>query len=296
MKRRRFLTGIAGLGVGGVFLNERLAGVEAGGEWLELAVQQYSFNRQLKDGSMTLLDFPETVVAGTGIKALEYFNGHMMERAGDGKFFEELKTRCEDVGAVNTLMLCKAANALDSPEASVRAKSVEEYKPWLEATKCLGGTAIRVDTRSAGDAVAQKGYAVEGLRALSDVAAAMEMDVVVENHGGHSGNGAWVASVMEAVDRENVGTLPDFQNFKEYDPYLGVEEMMPWAKFVCAKAKGFGEDGSEVNVDFFRMLEIVKSAGFHGYCGIEFEGHEIDPVEGINLTKALIERVIAELG
>lgn len=267
-------------------------GAEEDGPWLEFAVQQYSFNRQLKDGSLDLLDFPKTVVEGTGIEALEYFNGHMMERAGDRKFFKELKRRCADVGAVSTLMLCKAENALDSPEASVRAKSVEEYKPWLEATKFLGGTAIRVDTRSGGDAEAQKGYAVEGLRSLSDVAGSMEMDVVVENHGGHSGNGAWVASVMEAVDRENVGTLPDFQNFKEYDPYLGVEEMMPWAKFVCAKAKGFDADGNEVNVDYHRMIKIVKDAGFRGYCGIEFEGHEMDPVEGINMTKALILRVI----
>ena len=44
------------------------------------------------------------------------------------------------------------------------------------------------------------------------------------------------------------------------------------------------------------MLKIVKESGFKGYIGIEFEGHGVPPLEGINLTKNLIETVIAELG
>lgn len=297
MNRRKALRNVVVAGAG-VLIEPRGLWAGKGGEepWLKLSVQQYSFNRQLKDGTLDILDYPRVVVEGTGIQALEYFNGHMMERAGDAGFFKELKNRCDEVGAVNTLMLCRADHALDSAEASERAKSIEGYKPWLEATKLLGGTAIRVDTRTAGDAEAQKGYAVSGLRALSDVAAGMEMDIVVENHGGHSGDGKWVASVMEGVGRENCGTLPDFQNFKDYDPYLGVEEMMPWAKVVCAKAKEFDAEGNEVNVDFGRMLKIVKDAGFRGYIGIEYEGHGAEPVEGINATKALIERVMGELG
>jgi sugar phosphate isomerase/epimerase len=116
------------------------------------------------------------------------------------------------------------------------------------------------------------------------------------NHGNHSGNGKWVADVMKAVDLENCGTLPDFQNFQDYDPYLGVEEMMPWAKIVCAKSKDFDVDGNETNVDFRRMLKIVKDSGFRGYIGIEFEGHGMDLVVGINATKHLIQKVMAELG
>ena len=101
---------------------------------------------------------------------------------------------------------------------------------------------------------------------------------------------------MKAVDLDICGTLPDFQNFKDYDPYQGVAEMMPWAKIVCAKSKDFDASGDEVNVDYRRMLKIVKDSGFRGYIGIEFEGHGMDPVVGINKTKDLIDRVVAELG
>jgi len=101
---------------------------------------------------------------------------------------------------------------------------------------------------------------------------------------------------MKAVDLEHCGTLPEFQNFQDYDPYLGVKEMMPWPKIVCAKSKDFDAEGNETNVDFRRMLKIVKDSGFRGYIGIEFEGHGMDPVVGINATKHLIQKVMAELG
>lgn len=266
--------------------------------WLELAVQQYSFNRQLRAGTLDLLDFPKTVVQGTGIKVLEYFNGHMEDKAGKLKYFKELRQRTDDLGASNTMILCRSKPALDSPDPSIRAKAIEGYRPWLDATNILGAHCIRVDVRSSGDAEEQKKYAVEGLRALCKVADKEYggLDIVVENHGGHSGNGQWVAEVMKAVDLPNCGTLPDFQNFKGYDPYKGVKEMMPWAKIVCAKAKDFDADGNETNVDFRRMLTIVRDSGFRGSIGIEFEGHGLDPVVGINKTKQLIQKIMAELG
>ncbi len=265
-------------------------------DWLTLAVQQYSFNRQLRSGEMNILDFPKTVVEGTGIKALEYFNGHIEDKGNDTAFFKQLRKRSDDLGAVNTMMLCRSKNAVDSPDAKIRKLAIEGYRPWLEATKILGGKYIRVDTRHKGEAEKQKGFAVTGLRSLCKVADEYEMGILVENHGNHSGNGAWLADVMKQVDLANCGTLPDFQNFKEYDPYQGVTEMMPWAKILCAKAKSFDVNGDEENVDYRKMLKIAKAAGFRGYIGIEFEGHGVDPVQGINATKKLIQKVMRELG
>jgi len=264
--------------------------------WLKLAVQQYSFNKQLRAGKLKIEDYPKTVVEGTGIKALEYFNGHMEDKANDEKFFKQLRITCDDLGATNTLMLCRSKPAVDSPKPEIRKKAIEGYRPWLTATKILGGQFIRVDTRQKGDFEEQKKHAVAGLQALCQVAAEYELGILVENHGGHSGNGKWLADVMSKVDMENCGTLPDFQNFKEYDPYQGVTEMMPWAKVLCAKAKSFDREGNEANVDFRRMLKIAKDAGFNGYIGIEFEGHDIEPVDGINATKKLIEKIVTEMG
>lgn len=296
MQRRTALKTLAAAGAVSVCIPRGVAAEgNAPDKWLTLAVQQYSFNQQLRSGEMRIEDYAKTVVEGTGIKTLEYFNGHFEDRGEDGKFFRDLRKRSDDLGATTTMMLCRSSDALDSPDATIRKKAVEGYRKWLAATKALGGSYIRVDVRQPGDAESQKQHAVAGLRAVCKVAAKMEMGILAENHGNHSSNGAWLADVMRKVDLDNCGTLPDFQNFTDYDPYKGVEEMMPWAKIVCAKSKEFNAAGDEVNVDFRRMLKIVRAAKFTGSIGIEFEGHTVPPVDGINATKRLIEKVVAEM-
>ena len=68
---------------------------------------------------------------------------------------------------------------------------------------------------------------------------------------------------------------------------------MPFAKGVSAKSNVFDAEGNEVNMDYLRIMKIVKASGFKGYVGIEYEGPEED--EGIKATKALLEKVFAEL-
>ena len=99
---------------------------------------------------------------------------------------------------------------------------------------------------------------------------------------------------MRKVDHPRVGTLPDFGNFvtnhetgEEYDRYLGVQELMPYAKAVSAKSTKFDVEGNEVFTDFRRMMKIVVDAGYRGYVGIEFERDHHTKHEGIRLTKAL---------
>jgi hypothetical protein len=101
----------------------------------------------------------------------------------------------------------------------------------------------------------------------------------------------------------NCGTLPDFGNFRVgeengqeqwYDRYQGVAEMMPYAKAVSAKSHEFDAQGNEVRTDYRRMMKIVLDAGYRGYVGAEWEGDNPDEMEGIRLTKQLLERIREE--
>ena len=131
------------------------------------------------------------------------------------------------------------------------------------------------------------------------------VNIIVENHGGYSSDGSWLSGVMKEVGMENVGTLPDFGNFcmqsgpegceKEYDKYKGIAELMPYAKGVSAKSNKFDENGNETKSDYLRIMKIVKESGFKGYVGIEYEGTELSEDDGIKATKALLEKVFAEL-
>jgi L-ribulose-5-phosphate 3-epimerase len=124
----------------------------------------------------------------------------------------------------------------------------------------------------------------------------MELNVIVENHGGLSSDGAWLADVMRRVDHPRIGTLPDFGNFRVnaetvYDRYQGVRELMPFAKAVSAKSHDFDENGNETQTDFTKMMRIVLDAGYRGWVGIEYEGSRLPEREGIRATKKLLERV-----
>lgn len=158
---------------------------------------------------------------------------------------------------------------------------------------------------------------VDGLGRLSEYAATAGLNVIVENHGGFSSDGSWLASVMQQVGMDNCGTLPDFGNFcivrgprdadgnrpclEEYDRYQGVADLMPYAKAVSAKAHDFDEQGNEKHTDFFRMMKIVLEKATPAwdatgrYVGIEYEGKELDQMAGIAKTRALLERVRSEL-
>jgi len=66
---------------------------------------------------------------------------------------------------------------------------------------------------------------------------------------------------------------------------------MPYAKGVSAKTHDFDANGNETQIDYARMLKIVKDAKFKGYIGIEYEGSNISEEAGIFASKKLLERL-----
>ncbi len=195
---------------------------------------------------------------------------------------------------------------LGDNDESKRNQAVENHYKWIEAAKQLDCHSIRVNAAGQGSAEEVQQNAIEGLRSLSTFAKGLDINVIVENHGGHSSNGQWLNKVISSVDMNNCGTLPDFGNFcitrdenwnclEDYDRYQGMKEIMPFAKGVSAKSHDFDENGNEIHSDFSKMLKIVKSAGFKGYIGVEYEGKKLSEYEGIKATKALLEKTIASL-
>lgn len=67
--------------------------------------------------------------------------------------------------------------------------------------------------------------------------------------------------------------------------------MMPYAKGVSAKSYDFDAEGNETTLDYTRLLEIVKDAGYTGFVGVEFEGSTIDEEKGIELTRNLLLKI-----
>jgi sugar phosphate isomerase/epimerase len=223
-----------------------------------------------------------------------------MDKARDEKYLGELRQRCRDHGVHSVLIMCDREGALGDPDEAKRKQAVENHHKWVDAARFLGCHSIRVNAQSSGAFEEQMKLAADGLSQLAEYGAKHDVNVIVENHGGLSSNGAWLAGVMKRVANKRCGTLPDFGNFRvskdeEYDRYKGVAELMPYAKGVSAKSHDFDEAGEETHTDYRKMLKIVMDAGYRGRIGIEYEGSKLPELDGILATKKLLEKVRAEM-
>jgi len=264
--------------------------------FFDISLAQWSFHKSLFAKKMDNLDFAETAAKQFGIQAVEYVNQFFKDKAKDQAYLKEMLKRAQDNGVTNVEIMIDGEGDLGSTEITARKKAVENHYKWVEAAKLLGCKSIRVNAAGKGTAEEVKAAAIESLHTLSEFAAPYAINIMVENHGGLSSNGQWLSAVLKEVNLENCGTLPDFGNFYEYDPYQGVADMMPFAKGVSAKSYDFDAEGNETKIDYFKMMKIVKDAGFKGYIGIEYEGDRLSEEEGIKKTKLLLEKVGAALG
>jgi sugar phosphate isomerase/epimerase len=271
---------------------------QVGTPLFRISLAEWSFHRALNSGEMDHLDFITRANTEYGLEAVEYVNTFFFERARDRDYLTSMKSRAEEVGVRSLLIMCDNEGDLGHPDERERARVVANHHKWVDAARFLGCHSIRVNARSEAALTPdeQGKLAADGLRRLCELADSYDIDVLVENHGGISSNGAWLASVMELVDHPRIGTLPDFGNFRIredewYDRYQGVRELMPYAKAVSAKSHDFDAEGNETRTDYSRMLRLVLDAGYRGHVGIEYEGDKLPESEGVRRTKALLERV-----
>jgi sugar phosphate isomerase/epimerase len=276
------------------------ASAAAAAPWFRISLAEWSLHRALMSGEMTNLDFITEAKQTYGVEGVEYVNAFFMDRARDQAYLQEMQTRCDGEGVESVLIMCDSEGRLGDPDDAARATAVENHVKWLEAAAFLGCHSIRVNAASEGTWEEQSRLAADGLNQLAQRGEEFGLYVIVENHGGLSSNGAWLAETIQLGDHPRLGTLPDFGNFRIqddewYDIYQGVEELMPMARAVSAKSHDFDEDGNEADKDYLRLLQIVRDAGYRGWVGIEYEGTNAPEPEGILATKALLERVRDEL-
>ncbi|MBX9628219.1 MAG: sugar phosphate isomerase/epimerase [Gemmataceae bacterium] len=267
----------------------------------KISLAQWSLHKDFFGKKRDPLQFAAISKKDFGIDAVEYVNQFYKDKKGDDGYLKELKKVADDAGVKSVLIMCDGEGALGDPDEGKRQQAVDNHKRWVEWAKTLGCHSIRVNAQSAGSYDEQLERAADGLRKLSEFSGGMGINTIVENHGGLSSNGEWLAAVMKKVGSKTCGTLPDFGNFRidndhEYDRYKGVDELMPFAKGVSAKSHDFDEKGNETHTDYRKMLDIVcNKHKYRGYIGIEYEGGKVGEDEGIKLTKKLLETVRAEM-
>ena len=283
--------------------------------FFDIGLAQWSFNKALNAGVMKNLDFALVAKEKFNITTVEYVNQFFFDKANDKKYLSEMLKRTEDNGIRNYLIMIDDEGDLGDTNKNKRNLSVENHKKWVEAAKFLGCDHIRVNAQGYGPEDEISKNASESLSALGEFSEPYGIDIIVENHGGYSSDANWLVNVIKNTGKKNVGTLPDFGNFcekktqnnlsdwgatsdecsYEYDKYLGVKQMLPYARSVSAKSYSFDNDGNSIEIDYYRMLKIIKESGYKGYISIEYEGDKHSEEEGIRLTKDLLIKAASSI-
>ena len=274
----------------------------------KISLAQWSLHRTIKiKKELSPNDF-SIKAREMGFDAVEYVSSlywNELKSRSIAKITRELVSKSNDNDIKNLLIMVDGEGDLAAKNNYKREKAIENHVKWIEMAHELGCHSIRVNLNGEKEKKNWIEYSSKSLTKLCSFARKDKINIIVENHGGLSSNAKLLAKVMKEVNLDNCGTLPDFGNFciekedpnnyfsnciNEYDKYLGMEELMPYAKAISAKSFDFNNNGEESTIDFKKIIDIVSSFKYKGYYGIEYEGLNLSEEKGILKTKKLLER------
>ena len=284
--------------------------------FFKISLAQWSFHKAFRENGVSPYEFAK-MANELGFEGLEYVSQlypDVMESndkvSAIQNFIEKNNSLALQYNLKNVLIMIDEEGDLSSSDDKERNEAIENHKVWIEAANKMGCSAVRINLHGEKEETAWIKNSIESLNVLSGFAEPLNINVIVENHGGKSSNASLLMKVINQVSYSNCGTLPDFGNFcmsedwgslkdnkcnNPYDPYLGVSEMLPRAFGLSAKSYEFDENGNETILDYYKLLSIVKKAGYNGFIGVEYEGNKLSEKEGIIATKKLLEKAASSI-
>ncbi|CAN5731755.1 sugar phosphate isomerase/epimerase [soil metagenome] len=179
---------------------------------------------------------------------------------------------------------------------------VSEFRKALSIAHKLGIHFVTTstgghDASSHGSLDEQRDMFLTRIRPLCDEAAAMDIVICLETHGGLVANGSISADLVRLIDKPNIGINYDPGNVIFYgntDPVEDIKAAAPYVKHVHAKDNigGFGvwnfPAAGSGEVKFEPIFATLAEAGFNGPVSveIEFQGEPWPPLEEVDAAVA----------
>ena len=244
------------------------------GTRMRLALNAYSFNKPLTDGSMTLFDVIQ-FCAQNRVDSLDatayYFPGY--PKVPEDEYLYKLKR----AGFTNGVMISGTGvrNDFSVPDAQSRRNDVQLVKDWIEAARKLGAPVVRV---FAGKSVPQ-GYTfdkvlewmIPDFKECAEYARRHGVILGLQNHNDFLKTAAETIRVIDAVDSEWFGSILDIGSFKNGDPYLEIEKLIPYAVSWQIKETVY-YDTKATPVDLRKVREAIERVGYRGPLPFEALG------------------------
>ena len=236
---------------------------------------------------------------------------HAYDLGFDGVELLHRQFESEDLAYLNKLRQQAFRRGLDlvmlsihqdfvSPSAEERAQHVAHTKHCIELAAQLGIPAIRLNSgrwktiKSFDDLMKVKGdepplpgfkeadaiqWCVDSIKECIPTAEKHGVIMALENHWGLTTNIDVLLKLRKMVDSPWLGINMDTGNYPG-DPYVGIEQLAPYANIIQAKTYYGGGEWYTLDLDYKRIAKIIRNAGYTGYISLEMEGKE-DPQSAV---------------
>ena len=217
---------------------------------------------------------------------------HVQMQSEDNKYIQELKRRAYLNGIAFTCL--SIHQSFVSPDKEFLKKEIEHTKKCIElaakmAIPCMRLNSGRWNTiQSFDDLMKNRGvepilpgyteddgfkWCVDSIQQCIPTAEEYGVLLALENHWGLCSTPEGQLRIYKEINSPWLGILMDTGNFLE-NPYSKLEMIASYASFVQAKTYYGGGVWYELDLDYKRILEILKKVNYQGYISLEFEGKE----------------------
>ena len=282
------------------------ASPEPAGRRQPIAVSTYSFWHLRGD------KYPiESVIedaARMGFDGVEVL--HIQMENETPAYVNGIKRRAWDLGL--SIPMLSIHQDFVSPEAADRQEAIDHTRAMMELAARLGAPAIRLNTGRWGtsesfDALMAAGgvepplegygdedavkWCIDSINECLGAAEQTGVAMALENHWGISSDPDVLLRIVSEVGSPWLTVNMDTGNYIG-DPYPQIEKLAPHSSIVQAKTY-YGEgEWYTLDLDYPRIAEILKNAGFEGWISLEMEGKE-DPSTAVPKSLVLLREAFA---
>ncbi len=258
-----------------------------------LSCETYSLRDLIAQGKQTLETIP-ALLKDLNIKGISL--NDLYFPAWDTDYLDHLKEACRKNGRIITCLIMEGNLAANDPAA--RTQQIAEDTRKLKVAAYLGAPVVRMNLGGTGNDDEDKTVGVErciaAFKQMLPLAKKLNIKITIENHGGVSLTADRILRVINGTDPKWVGSCLDFGNWPDNPPelrYQSCQLLAPHAYHVHAKTRAFNADGDEADMDYTRLLGMIKAAHYKRAVSIEWEGgNPADPIKAVEMSRDMILR------
>jgi sugar phosphate isomerase/epimerase len=244
------------------------------GTYLKLALNAYSFDKTLKDGSMTLAKTVE-YCAQHGFEGLDatgyYFPGY--PKVPTDEYIYGLK-RTAFVNGVS-ISGTGVRNDFAQADAEARRRDVQMVNDWIEVASKLSAPVIRVFTGPKMPEGRTFDQVLEWMTPLfqecADYGKRHGVIVAVQPHWDCLKSAEDTIRLVNTVNSEWFGVILDVGSLRRGDPYREIEKVAPYAVSWQIKEEVYYDDKA-TPIDLAKVKAIIDRSGYRGFLPIEALG------------------------